>query len=62
MLRAQVKPPDARLPLLVLIAALAGGAVIFLGVHRGHGRGAPEGGSHHVVAAPAQPAHAGAAN
>ncbi len=50
--RTQVAPPGARLPLVVLVVALAAGAVMFVRVHRG-----PAGHQHPraLVAGPAKP-------
>ncbi len=52
MQRSKAAPPGARVPFLVLLAALAAGAVIVLQVHRS--RAAAERGSRPLVAAPAQ--------
>ncbi len=55
MHRSQAAPPGARIPLLVLVVALAAGAVLFFRLHRGDR--AAEGAARARVASPARPGH-----
>jgi hypothetical protein len=56
--RSKVAQPGGRVPLLVLVVALAAGAVMFVHVHRRHHAAGI--GSRSVVESPSRVAHDGA--